>query len=410
MQRCSLYILYFFLIALSGRSSYAQSKKDLEKKKAQIHKDIEYTNNLLNETKTKKKGSLNELVILNKKIVIHEELIGTISDEIGILNSQIEETNSIINAMEKDEEKLKDEYATMIRFAYKNQGAYDRLMFLFASKDFNQAYKRMKYLQQYSEYRKKQVHLIMQAQTRLNEKKIELEGKRTSKKTLLHSQEHEKVVLKSEKNEQVQLFNNLQDQEKQLKVELKEKLKAEARLNKAIEDIIKREIEKARMAAEKKGQKNVTSANVFTSSPESQKVSDDFYGNKGRMPWPVEQGVITGTFGDHPHPVLKGIRIKNNGIDINSNKGALARAIFDGIVTGVVVIPGSYKAVIIRHGQYLSVYSNLEQVYIRMGDKVTMKQSIGAVHTDDESKTEVHLEIWKGTEKLDPSAWLFMKK
>jgi septal ring factor EnvC (AmiA/AmiB activator) len=410
MRRCKCFLLYLALMLASGTLLHAQSKKDLEKKKAQIHKDIEYTNNLLNETKNKKKGSLNELVILNKKIVIHEELIGTIHDELGILDGQIDETNSIIGSMEKDHKKLKEEYAMMIRFAYKNKGAYDRLMFLFASKDFNQAYKRIKYLQQYSEYRKKQVNLIVKAQLRLNDKRLELEGKRTSKKTLLTSQEHEKVALKSEKNEQVVLFNNLQDQEKQLKSELKEKLKAEARLNKAIEDIIKREIEKARVAAEKKGQKNVTSANVFTSSPESQKVSDDFSANKGRLPWPVEQGVITGTFGDHPHPVLKGIRVKNNGIDINSNKGALARAIFDGMVTGVVVIPGSYKAVIIRHGQYLSVYSNLEQVYVRMGDKVNMKQSIGAVHTDDESKTEVHLEIWKGTDKLDPSNWLFMKK
>ncbi len=409
MKRCNTCILYFCFIVLAGHS-FAQSKKDLEKKKAQIHKDIEFTNKLLDETKSKKKGSLNELVILNKKIVIREELIGTISDEIDILNRQIEETNSIIRAMEYDLRKLKDEYAKMIIFAYRNKGAYNRLMFLFASKDFNQAYKRIKYLQQYSDYRKRQVRLIVKVQLTLNDKKQELEGKRATKRDLLGSQEREKVELKSEKNEQVVLFNSLQDKEKQLKADLKEKQKAEERLNRAIEDIIKREIDKARLAAEKKGKKNVTSANVFSMTPESQKLSDDFSGNKGRLPWPVDQGVITGTFGDHPHPVLKGIRVKNNGIDINSNKGALARTIFEGEVTGVVVIPGAYKAVIIRHGEFLTVYSNLEQVYVKMGDKVILKQSIGAIHTDEDSKTEVHLEIWKGTTKLDPSNWLLMKK
>lgn len=408
MKRCNIYILYFCLIVFGGHT-YAQSKKDLENKKAKIHKDIEFTNKLLNETKNKKKGSLNELVILNKKIVIREELIGTISDEIAILNRQIEETNSIIRSMEHDLKTLKDEYAKMIVFSYKNRGAYNKLMFLFASKDFNQAYKRIKYLQQYSDYRKRQVRLIVKVQLTLNDKKKELEGKRAAKRDLLGSQEREKTELKSEKNEQVVLFNSLQNKEKQLKADLKEKIKAEARLNKAIEDLIKREIAKARAEAEKKGKKNVTSANVFSMTPESQKLSDDFSGNKGKLPWPVEHGVITGTFGDHPHPVLKGIQVKNNGVDINSNKGALARAIFEGQVTGVVVIPGSFKAVIIRHGEFLSVYSNLEQVYVKMGDKVDLKQSIGAIHTDEDSKTEVHLEIWKGTTKLNPSTWLMKK-
>ena len=400
------FVLIFFFLSISG---FSQNKKDLEKKKEQLKKDIEFTNKQLEETRKIKSVSLNQLVMLNKKINTREELINTFSTEIHSLQYQIDETNGIVTALEKDVKKLKEEYARMICFAYKNRSAYTGFMFVFASRDFNQAYKRLRYLQQYSDYRKAQKELILKTQAVLVNKQKELEGKRTVKTALLHDQEDEKQTLSREKNEKVEVLGSLQRKEKELKDQLRQKQKAEEKLNNAIEDIIRRELEDARRRAVKEGRPS--SEKGFALTPEAQKLSDDFAGNRGKLPWPVEQGVISESFGKHPHAVLKGIITNNNGVDISSGHGAVARAVFDGEVSGVVVIPGAYKAVIVRHGEYLSVYSNLEDVYVKMGQKVTTKQNLGTVHTDPEdSKTELHMEIWKGTVKMDPEDWLYTRK
>jgi murein hydrolase activator len=410
MERPIKWFIVLTLI-LSALFSFAQTRKELENKRAQLKKEIEESTRLLQNIRKEQKTSLNELVTLNKKINMRIELIRNINDEIGLLNTQIGEADSGITRLEDELKKLKEDYAKMIYFAYKNQNAYQRLMFLFSSDDFNQAYKRLKYLQQYSIYRQHQAGLIEKTQTELTERKAKLQEKKKTKMGLLGHEESERKNLTSEKNEQLVLIGSLKDKEKKLRTDLADKQKAEQKLNKAIEDVIRREIENARKVAAAAGKKNITATNALASTPEAIKLSNDFAGNQGKLPWPVDQGVITGTFGDHPHPVLKGIITKNNGIDINTRKGAMARSVFDGSVSGVVTIPGANKAVIIRHGEYLSVYSNLEEVYVKTGENVTTKQSVGLVHTnEEEAKTELHLEIWKGTTKLDPSGWLFNKR
>jgi len=297
----------------------------------------------------------------------------------------------------------------MIVYAYKNQNEYQRLMFVFASSNFNQAYKRLKYLQQYSEQRKYQAEMILETQQKLSGKKAELEFQKKDKTKLKSTQENQKKTLDKEKGQQEVMLTKLQQNEKKLKKQLAEKEAAKEKLDKALENLIRKELEAAKKKATAAGNKNVTNKNVFTLTPEAQKLSASFSSNKGSLPWPVEQGTITGIFGDHPHPVLRGITVKSNGIDISTNKGSNARAIFQGEVTHVTSISGS-KVVIIRHGEYLSVYSNLDDVFVKQGDKVTTKQRIGSIHTSKEdSKTEIHLEIWKGFNKLDPSAWLARK-
>lgn len=406
-------VAFVLLLVLQLTFAHAQkiTKKDLQHKKEQLLKDIEFTNSLLNETKKKKDGSISQLVTLNKQISIREELIGTISDEIGDLNVQIAQNTIQIDTQEKELIELKKTYAKMIVYAYKNTGAYKRLMFVFAAKDFNQAYKRLKYLQQYSTYRKKQAALIELKQRQLTERRQELFSKKTSKNTLLGNQQSEKKELSQEKGEQEGLLTVLQEKENQLKKELKEKQLVEIRLKRALEIIVRREIDNARKKAESEGKKNVTKENVFVTAPDEIKLSASFEANKGKLPWPVEQGVVTGTFGVHPHPALRGVLINNNGIDINSSKGAYARAVFDGKVSGVVEIPGLYRTIIVRHGDYLSVYTNIEDVTVKRGDKVTTKQALGTIHMDDnDSKTELHLEIWKGETRLDPTQWLSLKR
>lgn len=382
-----------------------QTKKELENRKKQLQKEIEYTNELLAETKKNKKLSLTQLVTLNKKISAREELIATINTEIQVLNRQIKQNNESIGNLQKDLAKLKAEYAKMIYYAYKNRDSYSRLMFIFASTDFEQAILRLKYLQQYSDYRHKQAELIVSTQKNLNTKIQELQVKKSDKGILLGSQETEKKHLTVEKSEKEQVFTDLQDQESKLKKDLEKKKHDAEKLQQAIQRVIERELEKAQAEAAK-ANKPKTQRLVLT--PESQQLSTSFSNNKGKLPWPVVKGVISEHFGVHPHPLMKDVDINNNGVDITTNNGSLVRAVFEGEVKAVVNMPGAGQFVLIRHGEYFTIYSNLKDIYIKVGDKVKTKENIGSILFDDEdSKTVMHFEVWKGQVKLDPEDWLY---
>lgn len=400
-----VFLLCFALLCEMPAIAQKQSKKDLENKKKQLQKEIEQTNQLLAETKKNKKLSLNQLVMLNKKISAREELIATINNQIYALNKQIKENNESINGLQKDLAKLKAEYAKMIYYAYKNQDSYSRMMFVFASADFEQAYMRLKYLQQYSEYRHKQAERIMQTKKSLNEKVQELEVKKSDQRVLLGSEETEKQSLTSEKTEKEQVFSELQQQESKLKKDLEKKKQDAKKLEQAIQRVIEKELEKAQAQAAKE---NKPKPVKLILTPESQLLSNSFANNKSKLPWPVAKGVISERFGVHPHPLMKDIDINNNGVDITTNSGALARAVFDGEVKAVVNMPGAGQFILLRHGEFLTIYSNLKDVYVKVGDKVTTKQNIGSVLLDDDdSKTVMHFEVWKGQTKLNPEDWLY---
>jgi septal ring factor EnvC (AmiA/AmiB activator) len=403
-------VLLLVLGCLLAAPSMGQSKLELEKRKQKLQKEIDDTNRLLRETSRNKKLTAGQVDALRKKIRLRQELIGTINRELDDLNGAITTTTTEITSLENRMTQLRNEYANMIRFAQRNQGSYQRMMFVFASTDFNQAYKRLRYIQQYSSYRQRQAALIDSTQRTLQSKRRVLEQQRTEKTSLRDSELHQKKVLEQDKKEQDKVLATLQDREKKLKKQLEEKQRAKRKLDKAIDDMVRKEIAAAKKKATAAGKKNVTSSNVFSLTPEAQKLSSNFAGNKGKLPWPVEQGNISGRFGEHPHTELKGIMVKNNGVDIRSVPNTAARAVFDGEVTGVITIPGSNSAVIIRHGEYLSVYSNLASVSVKKGDKITTRQRIGQVYFDkEEGYSEIHLEIWKGTTKLDPAGWLAHK-
>ena len=410
MRGCIRHWLVYILLLFVSPVFSQQSKKDLEKRKEKIQKEIDFTNKQLQIVTKNKSATKEQLEALQKKIKLREQLIGTINGEINALGGQIAHTSSEITSLEDKMGRLKESYASMIRFADKNRNIYQRLMFVFAAADFNQAYKRITYLQEYSRHRKLQAQQIFSTQSALTDKKQELVSRKNEKTSLKLSEQNNKVTLEKEKTQQDQLMKNLTAREQKLRKDLAEKQAAKQKLDRAIESLIRKEIEAARKKAVAAGKKNVTSANVFTSSPEALKLSSSFSSNKGNLPWPVEQGAISSTFGEHPHKELKGIMIKNNGIDIQSTKGSNARCIFEGTVSGVITIPGSNKAVIIRHGEYLTVYSNLTDVNVKTGDKVITRQTIGSIGEDDEKeRAEIHLEIWKTTTKLDPRAWLARK-
>lgn len=461
MNKYCLFILLFLTICSGLNPLLAQTKKDIELKKKKNQRDIEYTNKLLKENKKNTNKSYNTLLILNRKISLRNELISGINSEIKILNIKIDKNNKEINSLAKELTTLKKAYARMIYYAYKNRSSYDRFMFIMSSKDFNQAYQRLKYLQQYSEYRRKQAMAIVTNQKTLTKKLAELQVKINEKQDLLKSQQDETVQLISEKSEQTDVLTSLKSKEAELKKKLEEHILVSQKLQKAIENIIaaeedarrksmeiarkekkeKREKEKkeksekikalkekllskkekAKLEKEEKElkeeketpaeTKSTAGSNVLDMTPDEKITSANFGNNKGHLPWPTEHGLITGSFGEHEHPVLKGIMVRNNGIDISTSEGENVRCIFSGVVSRVLQIPGYNNVVIIRHGNYLTVYSNLSQVNVKAGEKVSVKQKIGKVHTekDEDTRTILHLEIWKDNNKLDPAAWLSSK-
>jgi septal ring factor EnvC (AmiA/AmiB activator) len=274
-------------------------------------------------------------------------------------------------------------------------------MYVFASDDFNQAYKRLRYLQQYSEFRKKQTEDIKRLESVLIEKNSELLAERSEQEELLRSENKEQSTLAGEKSEQQEIYASLQSREEELKQEIKEKEKERQQMQLAIERIIAEEIRLAQ-------KKNATKKGVWSLTPEAKALANGFTANKGKLPWPVEKGTITDKYGVHSHPVLKSIKINNHGVGISTNRGATARVVFDGEISRIIVIPGAGKAVIVRHGDYLTVYGNLKEVYVAAGDKVKVKQIIGEVVTID-GQTELQFEIHKGVNAttLDPALWLY---
>lgn len=413
------FLSVLFLVNVMGLLLHAQktpSKASLETTKKNLEAEIRYSNKLLNETKKNKAASMKELVILNNQITKREKLIGTISKEIKNVSSDISITETDIVGLEQDVKKLKKEYADIIRATAKTQSTYDRLTYVFAAEDFNQAYLRLRYFQQYSAYRKNQVRLIQEKQTLLQTKKATLETQKQSKTNLLKHEESEKKELASQQKQQNQTINQLKKKEKNLAADIKKKKANVEALNKKIQQIIQEEIRKANEEAAKRQQASSgTSGKPATTpsskgiqlTPEEKTLSNNFAGNKGKLPWPTERGIISSSYGTHEHPVMKGIVTVNYGIDILTTKGAQARSVFDGVVVRVFGTPNGRQAVIVQHGEYRTVYSNLTTVSVRKDQKINTKQSIGTIYTDpDEDKTELQFQIWKGMEKVNPAQWI----
>jgi len=394
-------IFLYIILALLSFNIYSQTREELEKQKKRKQQEIAYTNKLINETRKSKKTTLNHLKLINKKINIRQEIITDIKYEINLINEKIDENNIIINSLQDDLKRLKQEYAKMIYYAYKNSNSYSRLMYVFSSKDFNQAYKRIKYLQQYSKFRKRQVEAIKATQKVLELKLGDLKNKMEEKQKLISSEKKETNNLNSEKQEQGKLIGKLKDKEIMLKKRLAKHRKAAIKLEKAIKDLIAKEIAKSKASNKEK---------EYKLTPEEKLISKNFGENKGRLPWPIIRGVITSSFGKHEHEQLKGVEVNNDGIIISTQKNSTARAVFDGVVRQVITIPGKHVVIIIRHGNYFSVYSNLKEAYVAQGQKVSSKEEIGLIYTDgNDNTTNLELQIWKGTSKMNPQYWLSKK-
>lgn len=395
-------LLLLICCAISLHTASAQTKEELQKERDRISSEINLTTTLIKEKQESRSKIEGELSLINKKINLREDLIRSLRREIALYNERIRENKAEIAKLEKELQEAREGYAQMIRYAQRSNSAEDKLMYIFASEDFFQASQRVRYLRQIAKYRESQAREISERQEQLNALNLELLKIINEKDEVLQKEEEQKGELARDKNRQQTAVSGLKQEEKSLLKKLREQEKLREKLNKEIQRIIEAEIR-----ASKKDNDG-----VFSLTPEAAALSANFESNKGKLPWPVERGVITAKFGNNPHPVLAGITVPNNGVDIATSPNAEVRAVFEGTVSGVFSIPGAGANVIVNHGGYRSVYSNLKEVRVSKGDKVVIKQVIGTVLTDEGSgKTEAHLEIWKVSEagpvKQDPALWIF---
>lgn len=387
------------LLALLPLVGFGQTKSDLQKQREALTSKIALTKQLIGEAKKSQQTKSQELKILNQQIRLRQQLINNINSEITEIDREVKTKQGEITSLEKEVELMKDEYSKMVYQSYKNRNATDRLMFIFSSGSFNQAYARLKMMQRYAEVRKKQTEEIKAKQLSLEGIVIELQDIRSEKLGLAESQKSESAMLDDDKKDQQKELNKLKSQEDDLRKQQRKQESERKKINRAISKIIE-----AELAAEKS--KN---GGRFELTPEGKIISENFEKNKGNLPWPVLRGVITQKFGQQPHPTLGGITIDSKGIDIATEPGSKAYAIFGGEVTSVFSIPGAGQNVIITHGAYKTVYTNLKTCLVTKGDIVSTKETMGEL-LEDGSQAKAHIEVWKITSKggtpLNPEYWI----
>lgn len=424
-------LVFILILSVFAFTASAQTANELKRKKEAIQREIEQLQKNLNKAASGKKLTLQQINALNAQIRLRQDKIGTINSEIKNLDNQISQNTNTVHTLQGQLGDLKKEYAAMIRFAQRNRNSYDKMMFIFAAKDFNQAYKRIKYLQQFSQYRKKQAGYIENTQQDLNGKIKVLDRTLKEKSDLLRDQEKEKERLGKDKSEQSVVLNKLSKQEKEFKQDIATRKKQQVQIDRAIRLAIQRAIEEAkreearrkaaeeatRLAAAKAAAAKAKAENkpipvapppvkekntneLLTSDAGSAKLAAGFENNRGRLPYPVS-GTITEHFGVHK---VDQASMNNEGVNITASEGAAVRAVFDGEVLGVSLIYGKY-VVILMHGNYFTIYQNLKSASVSKGDKVSTRQTIGVLANSGDV-AELHFEIMRGQTKLNPEAWI----
>jgi len=384
-----------FLILLLGFSTdlYGQRKDELKDRIKHKRSEIENANNLLKATRENRKSSIHELYILKKRISLRNELIEQLNSQVRNLDSKIQRHERRIEELQKEIKQLKNNYEKIIYHAYLNNKGLNKLMFILSSESFNQAYKRFKYIHQYAEFRRTQAKQIRLQKEKLELKLQELRHLRSQKEEILAQKISEKKKLKHEQIQVNQQVRSLKTKEEQLRKDIQQDQQVIAQLEKEVQKIIEEEKKRTKLW------KNL--------SERQKKITQAFAGNKGNLEWPVNKGVVTRPFGESQHPVLKGVKTYNNGVDISASSNSQVKSIFDGIARKVVSIPGANLTVIIRHGNYLTVYSNLVNVNIKPGDRVAKGEIIGEVYNDESTNENIlHLEIYHENQKLNPELWL----
>lgn len=398
--------MLFLLICLGcSFSTYGQSRSQLEKKRKQLIEQIRTNNQLLTTTKSTKEATLSDLAILKQQISQRQELISVIQQEINLMDKEALELEASVTVLENDLARLKADYQQMMRHAYRYKNRHQRLMFLLSAESFNNASKRWQYLKHYDAKRKEQVNKIVETQHTITAQLDTINAQKTTKVTLLATTQNQKEQLQTEKKEKDRVLKELERQEAKLAATLTQQRKAKKDLTDKIDELIRIEMEKSR----KSGRTPTTEKAEVVIQPMSdkeKKIAEGFVKNKKKLPMPVK-GVITERFGRQPHPTIKGVYITNNGINIKTSSNAKARSIYAGTVSSVFFVPGNQKAVMIKHGDYYTVYSNLKKVDVEKGQQVNKGQVIGLVGRNKQNnQVELHFELWKNNNRQNPELWL----
>ena len=389
---------------------FAQKDKqaELEAKRQRIEEEIKQINALIFSTKKKEKSVLEEAEDIAQRIRVRENLIKVTNEQANMLTREINNNLAKIDYLRDELQHLKEEYANLIVKSYKNKSSQNRVMFLLSSQSFLQAYKRAKYMQQYAKYRKKQGEQIQIKTKDLQELNKQLLVQQKEKEQLVEKNKIERTKLLKEKKDQEALIATLRQDESKYAKQVKDKQQEAAAIDREIERLIREAIAEAnRKARESSGNTSKGSSTKFAMTAEAKALAASFTNNKGKLPWPVERGVVVTKFGVTQHPTLPNVKTSSSGVEIATEDNAKARAVFEGEVLSIMVIKGANKAVQIRHGDFITVYQNLTDVYVKKGDKVSTKQEIGTIYTNTSGKSILKFLIYKNTDKLNPADWVY---
>ena len=392
IRRSPILLLFLALLAFPA---WSQTRQELEEKRKHLLQEIEQLSLELSATQQDKKSTLSRYLSLQNQIWAREQLILTLREEIDYATASIQRSTDVVDALQQDLERLRSEYGQVLRIAFRHNINRSFVLFLLSSRNFNEAFQRWQYIRQYEKYRRRQAILIEETQLKLEERIVILSQIKADKQLLLADAETQQLTLDRDLKAKNSLLSSLRNDERQLAQQLATQQAARRELDKAIEAVIRTEI-----AASKKESGSSASA---AKNAALVKLSSDFNENKGRLPWPVSDGEIVAFFGTHPHPTLKEVKIANNGIDIRSAPSAPVQAIFSGKAVSTSYIPNYKNTIIVQHGDYYTVYSNLETVAVRRGEEVARGKVLGSLGTND---SKLHFELWKGKERMNPQHWI----
>lgn len=413
MYRIVSLLAFALWLLYSGAVMGQNTKTKLTNEKQQLEKEIAQQKKLLEATKKDKTASLKDIQLITNQIKKQEQLIQVINDEMSSLDHDIEENTKELNALKGKLDVLIDEYKKSVYTAYKYRNVINKAGFVLSSENFTQASRRMNYLQEYSRLLNQQLAAILRTQNDIKKKDTILRQNKAEKTQLFQEKSNEKQNLSKQQQEKNKIVANLKKKESRINSEIAKKVKRQKQIDEAIKKNIAEEIaareKRAAEEAKKKGTTTTTSSSKSTAiglTPEEATLASNFESNKGKLPWPVEKGTIITNFGTYSHPEVSSVKITNNGIDILTEKNAPVRVIFNGVVSRVFDMEGT-KVVMVRHGNYITVYSNLSTVNIKQDSKVTTKQIIGyARSASGETTSELHFEIWKDKNLQNPSLWI----
>ncbi len=410
MTRIYLTLLLFLFM---GTSSMAQTneQKALEAKREQLQNEIKNINRLLFAEKKEKGSVLEQMEALEQKINVRQQLINVTNQQSNLLNRQINTNIRNISKLRDDLEVLKEDYATMIQKSYQNKSQQSRLMFLLSSENFFQAFKRLQYLKQYTQYRKEQGEEIVVKTEELTQLNRDLTEQRKVKEQLVAENLVAKNELQKERADQQDLLATIRKNESKYTAAIEKKRQEARKIDQQIDELIRLAIAASNKKAGSSGSSSSSSgggSSKFVLTPEATIVAKNFSANKGKLDWPVERGIVSRGFGVYSDAVYPGIKHQNNGVIIATDEGSKARSIFEGEVIGIMAVPGGNMGVQIKHGNYISTYYNLSKLYVKKGDRVARKEELGEIYTNRlNGQTQLKFYLYQDANRLNPQEWIY---